>query len=86
MSVTGSLAPDKGEIRAILADVLEREPAEITDEAKFATELGVDSLVALEVVVALERRYGVKLDESKLAELTCLHAVHEMMLTAMAAA
>lgn len=71
---------DKEDLRRTIAEIVEVEPAELADDTEFVADLGVDSLIALEVVVRLERRYGVKLDESKLAELTCLAAVHRMML------
>lgn len=70
---------DKEDLRRTIAEIVEVEPAELADDTEFVADLGVDSLIALEVVVRLERKYGVKLDESKLAELTCLAAVYELM-------
>jgi acyl carrier protein len=71
--------PDLDELRAIVADVLDVEPAEVTDEADFVADLRLDSLIALEVTVALERRYGVRIDEDEIGELTTLGAVHALL-------
>jgi acyl carrier protein len=84
MSVTGTVMLEKEDLRRFIAEILEVSPAELTDEVNFEAGLGVDSLIALEVVVLLERRYKVKFDESKLAEITCLAAVYEMMLVKLA--
>jgi acyl carrier protein len=70
---------DKEDLRRTVADVLEREPEEITDHVLFVDELAVDSLVALEVLVVLERRYGVKIEEERLREITCLQRAYEVV-------
>ena len=43
---------DKEELRLTVAGVLDIEAADLTDEANFTDDLEVDSLMALEVVVA----------------------------------
>jgi len=80
MTATGAAVLEKEDLRRFIAEILEVSPQTLTDELDFAADLDVDSLIALEVVVLLERRYEVKLDESRLAEITCLAAVYEMML------
>ena len=70
---------DKGDLRVIVANVLDVDEEQVTDDAHFAEDLGADSLLALEVVVILEKRYGVKLEESDLLELTSLQKVHELL-------
>jgi acyl carrier protein len=71
---------DKEELRATIAETLDVEVAELTDDADFMTDLDVDSLMALEVMVVLERRYQVKLDESMLGEITCLQKAYDLLL------
>ena len=46
----------RAEVKKLIAEVTEREPDEITDTALFAEELGVDSLMAVELAAALEDR------------------------------
>ena len=40
------------EIRSIIAEIIEREPDEISPDAKFYEDLGVDSMMALEILAA----------------------------------
>ena len=42
----------RGAVRNLIAEVTERTPAEISDTALFEDELEVDSLMALEMMVA----------------------------------
>lgn len=71
--------PDLEELRQLVADVLDVEPAAVTDDADFVDDLRVDSLIALEVTVALERRYRVRIDEDEIGQLSTLRAVHSLV-------
>ncbi|GGY31236.1 acyl carrier protein [Streptomyces anulatus] len=57
---------DKEELRTTLADVIDVAPAEIGDSTDFLDDLGVDSLLLLELVVVLEKRYRVKFSEQEM--------------------
>lgn len=61
-----------GEIKGIIAEIIEKDPAEITPEAKFFEDLGVDSMMALEILAAIEKKYKISIPEEKLAQLTTL--------------
>lgn len=67
------------ELRSVVADVLDIDEEEITEDANFVTDLGVDSLMALEVMVALEKKYKIKLSEQELRQITCLRNVYELL-------
>lgn len=69
----------KEELRHMLANVLDVDVAEVTDTAEFVEDLGVDSLMALEVLVALEKEYQIKLDEAKLIEMRSLDSVYSLL-------
>lgn len=60
------------EIRNIIAEIIEKEPAEITPDAKFFEDLGVDSMMALEIMAAIEKKYRISISEEKLAQLVTL--------------
>lgn len=49
----------RNEIRDVVAEVLELEPGELTDETDF-DDIGADSVQRLEVVIQLRRRFGVR--------------------------
>ncbi|WP_406383524.1 acyl carrier protein [Streptomyces sp. NBC_01618] len=70
---------DKEELRSTVAQVLDVEVAEVTDDALFVDDLEVDSLMALEVVVVLEKKYGVKLPESELRQIVTLQSAYDLL-------
>ena len=55
------------EVKRLIAEVTEREPEEISDTASFADELGVDSLMAMEVMVAVDKKYKINIPEDEFA-------------------
>jgi acyl carrier protein len=57
------------EVKRLIAEVTEREPEEITDTALFADELGVDSLMAMEVMVAVDKKYKINIPEDEFAKI-----------------
>lgn len=76
MSVELSL--DEG-LRDLIADLLDVEPEAITDEVHFVEDLGVDSLLALELAVTLERRYGVKVESHEVVDVQTMRDVRELL-------
>ena len=60
------------EIRNIIAEIIEKKPEEISPDAKFFEDLGVDSMMALEIMAAIEKKYKITIPEEKLAQLTTL--------------
>ncbi|MCX5203704.1 acyl carrier protein [Streptomyces sp. NBC_00237] len=71
---------EKEELRAVVAQVLDVEVSEVTDDARFVDDLEVDSLMALEVVVVLEKKYGIKLPESELKQIVTLQSAYDLLL------
>lgn len=70
---------DKEELRSIVAQVLDVDVVDVTDDAMFVDDLEVDSLMALEVVVVLEKKYGVKLPESELRRIVTLQSAYDLL-------
>lgn len=66
------------EIRQLVANILEREAAEIDADAQLVEDLGMDSMMALEIVASIERKYRVKLPEAELANVKTLQRVIEL--------
>lgn len=77
---------DKEELRRTLARVLRVDVEEIGDETLFVDDLDVDSLLGLEVAVALEKAYGIRMAEADLRKLTCLRAAYELLQAKLAVA
>ena len=55
----------RAEIKRLIANVTEREPNEIPDEAHFMDELGVDSLMAMEVMIAVDKKFKIDIPEEE---------------------
>lgn len=79
MSNSPATALEMEDLRRTVAEVLDVDETSVTDDAEFIDDLGVDSLMALEVMVVLEKKYGVKLGESELREVTCLRKAHDLL-------
>lgn len=77
---------DKDELRTLVADAIELEPDEVTDTADFVSELEVDSLTTLEITMRLEKKYGIKMAEEELLEITSLDSVHALVTAKLSAA
>lgn len=57
------------ELREIIAKIVEIDPEKITLEANFVEDLGMDSMMALEILAAMEKKYKIQVPEEKLNEL-----------------
>ncbi|MDH3728839.1 MAG: acyl carrier protein [Myxococcales bacterium] len=64
----------KEELRQIIIEVTEVE--EIPEDTPF-TDLGIDSMMAIEIVADVEKNYNVTIEEEELAELIHLNAVYD---------
>ena len=65
----------KDKLRAIVAEVSEID--EIPDETPFS-ELGIDSMMALEVVSEVERQYKISVPEEELRTLKNFQSVYDL--------
>ena len=59
-------------VRAIVAEVAEID--EVPDATPFK-DLGIDSMMAIEIVAEVERSYGLKIAETELEQITDLNSV-----------
>ena len=51
-------------VRAFMAKITERDPSEISDSHHFAKDLDIDSLMAMEIMVSVNKKYRIEiLDE-----------------------
>ncbi|HEX5742071.1 MAG TPA: acyl carrier protein [Pilimelia sp.] len=66
-------------IKAIVCDVLEIPPDELTDTSLFREEHGADSMGAIEILSSLERDIGVTIDQNELARMVNLEGVYAVV-------
>ena len=57
------------ELAAILHEVADVDPAEVTPQKSFVDDLDVDSLSMVEVAMAVEEKFGAAIPDDKLSEL-----------------
>lgn len=79
MPDTNAMKLNLEDLRRTVAGVLDVDLAEVTDDASFVEDLGGDSLLALEIVVVLEKKYQVKFSESELQEITSLPKAYGLL-------
>jgi acyl carrier protein len=53
----------------MVAEIAEVSPDEVTDTASFGDELGLDSLRAMELMVAVDKKYKIKIPEKEFAQI-----------------
>jgi len=70
---------DVEELRVLVAEALDLPVTEVTDTASFIDDLGVDSLMSLEIATSVEQRYGVSVDDNDLKDVTDFAAVRELV-------
>ena len=68
------------DITAIVSEVTELEENEIWEkrDADFFKDLEIDSLLALEILALIEKKFKVQIPEEKLVDITSLNATIEM--------
>ena len=76
MSMANLDADLREQLRALVAEIAEKE--EIPDGATFK-ELGIDSMMGVEIVAAIERQYQIKIDDEELASFTDLDAAYALV-------
>jgi len=63
------------ELRSLIAEIIEMEEDKIALDASFVKDLGMDSMMALEILAATEKKYKIRISEQKLANMMSLRDV-----------
>ena len=61
------------EVRQIIADIVEVPAEQVGDDMSLSEDLGVDSLMALEIVATIEKKYRVQIPEERLQQVKTLN-------------
>ena len=65
-------------VRKIISEILEMEPQTINSDAHLVEDLGMDSMMALEILASVEKRFKIKIPEDNLPKMTTLNKIIEM--------
>ncbi len=60
----------KEDLRALISEIAEQD---LTEDDKLFKDMGVDSMMGVEIVAAIERQYQLKLADSELDEASTLN-------------
>lgn len=65
------------ELRALVVEIAELD-GELVPEASFK-DLGIDSMMGVEIVTAIERKYQIKIAEAELQQVTTLQKSYDLV-------
>ena len=74
MGESGKSINVEQDMRALVAEILETQPDQLDLSAKFVKDLGMDSMMALEILAGIEKKYRIVIPEDMLAKFTDLQA------------
>lgn len=69
----------KNELKSIISEVVEIGSEKITPEASFVEDLGMDSMMGLEILASIEKKYRIRVPEENLPKITNLNNTVEIV-------
>ena len=63
------------EIKALVSKVIKIPEDKIYPDANLFTDLGVDSLLGVEIIASLDKKYGLDVPENKLKDINTLNDI-----------
>jgi acyl carrier protein len=69
----------KDEIRSLIAQIGEVDVSRVADDTHLSNDLGLDSLRALELMVALEDKFKIRVPEEELGRFTNVSSLAELV-------
>jgi len=74
-----NLEEAKKEIKKLVAEIAERTEEEVKEDALFAEDLGIDSMMALEIVASIEKKYKLVIPEEEIPNIRSLRNVYDLL-------
>ena len=79
MANPATAAEIRNEVKRLVSKVTERSPEEISDTALFIEDLGIDSLMAIEILVSVEKKYRIQIPEEEFSSAKNVNDAVEMV-------
>ena len=61
------------EVTKLIADIIEMDPDQIDPDAHLVEDLGMDSMMALEILTSIEKKFRIKIPENDLPKITSVN-------------
>lgn len=71
----------KNEIRQIVSRISRIDAEELQDHVLIREELGIDSLMSMEIIARSEKALGIKIDESLFASIQTVGDFYDLLVT-----
>lgn len=75
----GKSPRNKKEIKEILSEITEIPEKDLKEDADFMKDLGIDSMMDLEITACIEKKYKIVIPEEEIPNLGSLRDVYEMV-------
>ncbi|HOU36363.1 MAG TPA: acyl carrier protein [Candidatus Omnitrophota bacterium] len=69
----------KQEVKKAVAAIIEIPESKLTDDIKFVEDLGIDSMMALEIVASIEKKYKIVIPEEDIPKMRCLRDIYNSL-------
>jgi acyl carrier protein len=67
------------EVKKLISEVTRIPEKDLKEEARFVEDLGIDSMMALEIAAGMEKKYKVVIPEDKIPSIRSLENVYQLM-------
>lgn len=71
------------DVLEIVGIVIEKDPEEIPLDAHLVQDLGADSMMALEILAAIEKKYHIVIPEERLKDMTTANRILKLVETSL---
>ena len=69
------------EVKKLIAKVTDRKPEEVSETMSLAGDLGLDSLLAIEVMVSLDTKFSIDIPEEECVKVDTVHQLVALVLS-----
>jgi len=67
------------DVKKLISEITEIPEAELKNDARFTEDLGIDSMMALEMVASIEKKYKVIIPEEEIPTITSLNSIYNIL-------
>ncbi|MFE0174976.1 acyl carrier protein [Streptomyces sp. NPDC059002] len=69
----------RDQVKELVCELLELDQSEVTDTSRFVDEHEADSMMLIEILAGLEKRFNVVIDQSDVPRMVNMRGVYEVL-------